>query len=93
MPSRPSSRYGNLGTPGKKGKNPAADANPELIGELVQAVLSVGDAVLFGVTRDGGAVRTILMSGDEKTSVYHATGEELDAFAKQLAIDLRKLLS
>jgi hypothetical protein len=91
MPSRTQSRYGAYGESGKKAQNPATEANPELIGELVQAVLAVGDAVLFGITRDGGAVRTILMSGDDKTSVYHASGAELDAFAKQVAIDLRKL--
>lgn len=82
MAKRSGSRYGNLGGDDRSGGNPAAEASPELIGELVAAVVSIGDAILFGATRDGGAIRVVLMSGEERESVYADTGEKLDTLCR-----------
>jgi hypothetical protein len=90
MATNDRSRYRSYGDKPGNVVAPAAGAAPELLGELVQAVLSVGDAILYGVTKDGGAVRVILMSGTEKTSLYFTSSEALDAFCKQVAVDLRK---
>jgi hypothetical protein len=57
----------------------------ELMGDLVKAVLHEGDAVLFGVTRDGGSIRVILMSGDDKSSKYFTSAEELAVFCKDIS--------
>ena len=90
MPRPRNGRYAHLDDATAPTGSAVVDSNPELIGELVQAVLGIGDAVLFGVTRDGGSVRVILMSGDEKVSKYLQTGPDLDAFCKSVATHLRE---
>ena len=87
------SRYGHLsdGVPTEGGI--LKDVNPELLGEMITAVLSVGDAVLCGITRDGGSVRIILMSGDEKTSTYLKSAAEVDDYCKRVASHVREMLT
>lgn len=83
-------RYADFTDGSSDEKSFLADITPELLGELVVAVLNVGDAVLFGVTRNGGAVRVILMSGDEKSSTYLNSATDVDAFAKRVTQHLRE---
>lgn len=40
------------------------EVDPELLHDAIKAVLENGDAVLFGATSDGGAVRVAVYSGD-----------------------------
>jgi hypothetical protein len=86
-------RYDLFTDKGPGDKSILAKATPELIGELVTSVLGVGDAVLFGVTRDGGSVRVILMSGDEKSSQYFSDPGELDDFCKRVSQHVRDTFS
>lgn len=51
------------------------DAEPETLWRTVQEVTNLGDAVMFGKTRDGGAVVVIIMSNDDRLK-YYATGAE-----------------
>lgn len=89
MPSKTSSgqgdRYGRRGSGDNREKFSWSDLSTPEIGELVAAVLGIGDAVLFGVTRDGSAVRVILMSGDERESEYCGSADDLIAFAKSVS--------
>lgn len=57
------SRY-NLG--GSNGGSPVRDwaPDPELVWDAISGVLGNGDAVLFGATSDGGAVRVAVYCGD-----------------------------
>lgn len=92
MPGKRTGRYAGIGK-SNDGENRILDeCTPELLGDLVVAMLRAGDAILFGITRDGGSVRVILMSGDEKTSEYLSTGTELDTFAKNVKDHITKTL-
>jgi hypothetical protein len=52
------------------------------IQDALVAVLIVGDAVLFGTTRDGGAVVMTLFSGESTDKVFASTVEDLqEAFS------------
>ncbi len=77
-------RYSSIGDSNGSGKLAIDAIGSENIGDMVKAVLQVGDAVLFGITRDGGSVRVILMSGDEKQSEYLASSVEMDTFCKRV---------
>lgn len=85
MPKVRSGRYAGIGKADSSESDTIVAASPELLGELVQSVLRVGDAVLFGVTKDGGSVRVILMSGDEKTSEYLSSADDLDTFCRKVS--------
>lgn len=93
MPQRRNSRYGHLGAGDNGDHRTLDDADPEAIGDLVRAVLTAGDAVLFGVTKDAGSVRVILMSGDEKTSQYLNSAEKLNAFCRTVTQHVRENLT
>jgi len=43
----------------------------------LDAVVSVGAALLVGATRDGGAVNLTLMNGSDRIKVYCANADEL----------------
>ncbi len=86
-------RYQLFAEPTAEGGSLVLEINPELVGELVQQVLNVGDALLFGVTRDGGSIRVILMSGDEKVSHYLSDARSFDDFAKRVTQHLRDTYS
>lgn len=53
------------------------EIDPELMLDAVRAVLANGDAVLFGVTSDGGAVRVQVFSGGDKDSAYCSSVADL----------------
>lgn len=59
------------------------DAEPETLWRTVAEVTAAGDAVVFGRTRDGGAVALTVWSGDERPKWY-ATGPEEIAELLQL---------
>jgi hypothetical protein len=93
MPERSSKRSDRYGTGGRgptKDKFAWGDMSDPAIGEMVAAVLSIGDACLFGVTRDGSAVRLILMSGDDRESEYFGDAESLLDFARHVASHIRE---
>lgn len=92
MPGKRSGRYSGIGKSNDSESRVLDECTPELLGDLAVAVLRAGDAILFGVTRDGGSVRVILMSGDEKTSEYLSSGAELDAFARNVRDHITKTL-
>jgi hypothetical protein len=75
-------RYASIGDGDGSGKLAIDAIESERLGDMVKAVLGIGDAVLFGITRDGGSVRIILMSGDEKQSEYLASAPEVTAFCR-----------
>lgn len=89
MPGRKSGRYSSLSSQREGEAATIRSVTPELLGELVIEVVAIGDAVLIGQTRDGTAVRIILMSGDEKTSEYLATAPDVDDFCKRVSEHLR----
>jgi len=49
------------------------DLEPGVLLNAIRAVLVVGDAILFGTTRDGGAVAMQLYSGEDIDKIYAAT--------------------
>jgi hypothetical protein len=83
-------RYGTNGRADKAPKFDWEDLSTPEIGELVAAVLSIGDACLFGVTRDGSAVRVILMSGDDRESEYFGNAADLIDYARGVASHVRE---
>lgn len=93
MPARSSTRQDRYGT-GNRRQDSAKFAWSEMsdpaIGEMIASVLSLGDACLFGVTRDGSAVRLILMSGDDRESEYFGDAESLLDFARHVASHIRE---
>lgn len=64
-------------SPDAHGAQALAEVDTLLLAQAVVAVLTVGDAILFGTTRDGGAVAMQLFSGTELDKLYGATQEEL----------------
>lgn len=88
-----STRYANLRGETRPEATWYLQADHEAIGAMVAQVLATGDAVLFGITRDKTAVRVILMSGDEKTSEYLSTAEELTDYCQRVAQHIAKYLT
>lgn len=60
----PQSRYG-LGNGSSKGRIAEWELDAEDVWSAVKAVLVNGDAILFGATSDGGAVRVAVYCGDD----------------------------
>jgi len=70
------SRYANLGTRNQSAPKASwEEANAEDLWRTIYQVTNSGDALMFGLTRDGGAVVLTVLSGDDRTKAY-ATGEE-----------------
>ena len=61
-----------------------ADVNASAIGELVQAVSAVGDAVLFGVVSGGGALVITVCSGEQRYKSYAHSVEEAEQMLAEL---------
>jgi len=76
-------RY-NLGASRSVGSWDDWTVQPELLYDAIASVLANGDAVLFGLTSDGGAIRVQLFSGSAKHSVYAADDAELDVILKAI---------
>jgi hypothetical protein len=93
MAGRGKGRYADFAG-GDSGKaSPVPNITAEYIGDMVKAVIGAGDAVLIAATKDGGAVRITLMSGDEKQTTYLATAELVDEFAQGVTQHVTKYLT
>lgn len=77
------SRY-NLSPAGHTNSLDAWTFDAEQLSDAIRAVLANGDAVLFSLTSDGGALGVQLYAGGEKQSVYVKSGEELDTLSATL---------
>lgn len=53
------------------------DAEQETVWRVVLEVTTKGDAVMFGRTRDGGAVVLTVLSGDDRVRQYATGAEEI----------------
>lgn len=62
-----------------------SDANPVLLAEAVARCVGSGDAVMFGITRDGGCGVATVLSGDERKRFYPADGESADQALMQIS--------
>lgn len=70
------SRYSRVGAAKPEAAKASwEDADQETLWRTIQEVTAQGDAIMFGLTRDGGAVVLTVLSGDERVKQY-ATGEE-----------------
>jgi hypothetical protein len=87
----PKSKYATLAPTNGKSKSLAEALDSHVMGELTIQVLKAGDAILWGMTKDGGALRVILMEGDTKVSHYHDDAEALTTWAEALTANLRKV--
>lgn len=55
------------------------ECNPEVVCAVVLAVTRLSGAVLFGRSRDGGALSLTVMLDDERKTVWFANEDTLDA--------------
>lgn len=62
-----------------------ASSHASVLGELASCVLGSGNAILFGITSDGGALSLTIYYGDERFREYLSSPEELQLFAEALA--------
>jgi len=67
---------------GARGVQALQALKPALVHGMVCAVLGQGDAVLFGTTREGGAIMLQLFSGEESDKLYASSLEELEELVK-----------
>lgn len=83
-------RYRNVAA-SKSLADPASweDAEQEAIWRVVTEVTNAGDAIIFALTRDKGAVVVTIMSGDDRSKFY-ARGE---AEIAELIRDIRHALA
>lgn len=77
------SRY-NLGSTGNGRAFCITDADSELFISAIGAVLGNGDAVLFSLTSDGGALSIRLYSDGSKQAVYCSDQAELEVVLNTL---------
>jgi len=54
------------------------EVNPELIARAVVAFTALGGAIMFGQSRDGGALQIVLYLDDTKKSIWLAGDADLD---------------
>lgn len=74
-----SGRWTQYNRPGTTGAPSWAEVDDLAMCQLVAEVTQDGDAVIFGVTRDGGALALTICSGDERGKYYAKTGTEMAA--------------
>ena len=80
------SRYSRLSVDSVKAESAHwEDAEADALWRAVCAVTEAGDAIMFGKTRDGGALVVTLMSGDERIKQYAHTEEQV----AKLLVDIR----
>lgn len=73
-------KYGGVrpkGT-GPYGAEALGEVDADLLREALTAVLTAGDAILLGTTRDGGAVAIQAYSGDQIDKLYGSSVVELE---------------
>lgn len=76
MSNNGASRYARLGdAPRAQVKATWEDADADQLWRAIYEVTNTGDALMFSLTRDGGAVVLTVLAGDERVRQY-ATGEE-----------------
>lgn len=61
------------------------DLKDAAFGPAIANILSGGDAVIFGATRDGGAIAITILAGTDKRKIYAADADELDRVLKAIA--------
>lgn len=73
-------RYSRVGS--RKSQAPKAtweDAEADTLWRAIDEVTRRGDALMFSLTRDGGAVVLTVMSGDDRIKSYATGPEEIAA--------------
>lgn len=71
------------------GAEALADISATVMRDAIAAVLTQGDAILLGCTRDGGAVAIALYSGEAVDKMYASTPEEVQELFQGI-LDLLK---
>jgi len=79
------SRYARLANASPR-KNAASweDADAQELWRTLCEVSSAGDALMFGRTRDGGALVVTVLSGDERVQNYATGPEEVSALLARI---------
>lgn len=79
QPASPSgSRYARMaGSSPRKVIATWEEADPETLWRTISEVTDAGDAIMFGRTRDEGAVVLTLLSGDERIRQYATGADEI----------------
>jgi len=86
QPSQPAgSRYARLANDSPR-KDAASweDADAQELWRTVCEATSAGDALMFGRTRDGGALVLTVLSGDERVRNYATGAEEVSALLARI---------
>lgn len=86
QPSGPSgSRYARMASDSPR-KDAASweEAEAQDLWRTVCEVTSAGDALMFGRTRDGGALVLTVLSGEERVRNYASNAEEIADLLKRL---------
>lgn len=78
------SRFGSNGHEGNRREFQWDDTLGVLLIETVTKVCRSGDAVMFGVTRDGGCGVISLLSGDERKRFYPSDRESTEQALMQI---------
>lgn len=87
-PSR--SKYAGLGSSNGSKADPTEGVDPTILGEFVLAIVGQGDACLFSATRDGGSIRVVLMSGDDKEPPEYLGGDALNNYCRTVTQHIAK---
>ena len=90
MPAKRGSKYAGLGSSNGAKADPTDGVDPTVLGEFVLAVVGQGDACLFSATRDGGSIRVVLMSGEEKEPPEYLGGATLNSYCESVTQHIRK---
>lgn len=61
-----------------------SDVEPSAIGECVQAVCALGDAILLGTVSDGNALVVTICSGNQRYKRYAASVDEAIALLAEI---------
>jgi hypothetical protein len=59
-------------------------ANPEMLAWVVSQLTQGGNAVIFGTTRDGGALSVTVLYGEQKEKYYITPKEDINQVLKEL---------
>ena len=59
-------------------------ANPEMLAWCIASVVKDGGALIFGTTRDGGALSITVLYGDDKEKYYITPSDDLNLKLKEI---------